>query len=74
MYEDWDWQHRAEVEFEMGGPAEEQVREASPHTQCITLEITAPNQEEAEIWNCYSVTPPQVEITTSDITLKHVKL
>ena len=63
MYEGWDLHHRAEVEFEEEAPAGEQETEG----RSITLEITAPSEGEAEIWNCYSVTPLQVEIKTNDI-------
>ena len=52
--------HEAHVEFEEPQTGEEE-REASPPSKSITLEITAPKEGESEIWNCYSVTPLQVD-------------
>ena len=48
-YEDWELHHRAEVEFEN-----------NPATKSITLEISAPKDEEFNLWDFYSVTPLQV--------------
>ena len=70
MYEGWDEHHTAEMEFEEKAPAGEQERGSSPANKSLTLEITAPSKGEAESWNCYSVTPPQVEIKT----LKHTNI
>ena len=71
MYEAWDLHHMTEVEIEEEAPAGEQERGSSPTNKSITLEITAPSKGEGEIWNCYSVTPLQVENRIDDNTLKH---
>ena len=63
MYEGWDLHHMTEVEFEEEAPAGEQDRGASPTNKTITLEITTPSEEETESWDCYSVTPLQVQHT-----------
>ena len=57
MYEGWDLHHMTEVDFEEKAPTGEQERGASSTNKSITLEITTPSEEEAEIWDCYSVTP-----------------
>ena len=66
-YEGWNLHHRAEVEFDEP-QAGEQEREAMPPSKSITLEITPPEEGEAEIWNCYEVTSLQVTVSTSEIT------
>ena len=71
-YEGWYLHHEAEVEFEEP-QAGEHERAVRPLRKSITLEITPPEEGEAEIWNCYEVTSLQVTVSTSEITsiLKH---
>ena len=66
--------HWAEVEFEEEAPAGEQEKGASPPKKFIRLEITAPSEKEAKIWDCFAVTSPKVGIRTNAITLKYTKL
>ena len=59
--------HEAEVEFEEDLPTGEEGGQTSSANKAITLEITAPNQEESEMWDFFPVTLPKVEISSNEM-------
>ena len=66
-HEGWDLHHEAEVEFGKNLSTEEEGGQTSSASKAITLEITAPSEEESQMWDFFPVTLLKVEISSNEM-------